>query len=515
MMSLYVSSHYKNSPNDLQLLSDAPAHHLFVLLGPVDSNSEGLPDVLAVVQVCLEGAINRESVKASLSRGIKQSGDLIPWTVSQQYQDHDFPGLSGARIVRIAVHPDAQRMGYGSRALELIKMYYEGHFANLSEASDHVESNSALASQSGKSSTIHDEVLEPRKNLPPLMEALTDRPPESLHWLGTSYGVTQSLYNFWKKSGFKSVYLRQTENELTGEHSCIMIRNLEGNALNDISNASWLENFTKDFQRRFMTLLSYNFRNFEAALGLSILDPSPKVVNASALHQLDDSQDADDKEGYSWELLKEYVTDFDLQRLDAYSRNLVDYHMILDLIPDMAKLVFLSKAPVSISHAQAAILLAVGLQRKSIDDVEKEFHLMSNQILATFNKVVKKVSSYLKKQRENGIKETLPETKHTVLKPLATSLQSELSEAAQEISEHLKQKQNELIKSIDVDKYAVGGTDQDWNNVLKSSKEAPSTISVKSNGQKKRFIPNFNSEKGKDKNKSSKKMKIKSGHGVK
>ncbi len=25
-----------------------------------------------------------------------------------QFQDHDFPGLSGARIVRIATHPDAQ-----------------------------------------------------------------------------------------------------------------------------------------------------------------------------------------------------------------------------------------------------------------------------------------------------------------------------------------------------------------------------------------------------------------------
>lgn len=33
MMTLYVSSHYKNSPNDLQLMADAPAHHLFVLLG--------------------------------------------------------------------------------------------------------------------------------------------------------------------------------------------------------------------------------------------------------------------------------------------------------------------------------------------------------------------------------------------------------------------------------------------------------------------------------------------------
>ncbi len=36
MMALYVSSHYKNTPNDLLLMSDAPAHHLFVLLGPVD-----------------------------------------------------------------------------------------------------------------------------------------------------------------------------------------------------------------------------------------------------------------------------------------------------------------------------------------------------------------------------------------------------------------------------------------------------------------------------------------------
>jgi N-acetyltransferase 10 len=35
MMSLYVASHYKNSPNDLLMLSDAPAHHLFVLTAPV------------------------------------------------------------------------------------------------------------------------------------------------------------------------------------------------------------------------------------------------------------------------------------------------------------------------------------------------------------------------------------------------------------------------------------------------------------------------------------------------
>ena len=32
IMNIFVSSHYKNTPNDLQLLSDAPAHQIFVLL---------------------------------------------------------------------------------------------------------------------------------------------------------------------------------------------------------------------------------------------------------------------------------------------------------------------------------------------------------------------------------------------------------------------------------------------------------------------------------------------------
>ena len=59
VMSMYTAAHYKNSPNDLQLLSDAPAHELYCLLGPRarDAPKVGkdgkpvLPDVLCVVQV--------------------------------------------------------------------------------------------------------------------------------------------------------------------------------------------------------------------------------------------------------------------------------------------------------------------------------------------------------------------------------------------------------------------------------------------------------------------------------
>ena len=44
----------------------------------------------------------------SLSRGKRASGDLIPWTVSQQFADSNFASLTGVRVVRIAVHPDLQ-----------------------------------------------------------------------------------------------------------------------------------------------------------------------------------------------------------------------------------------------------------------------------------------------------------------------------------------------------------------------------------------------------------------------
>ena len=52
MTALYVASHYRNTPNDLQLAADAPAHALFVLLGPVEESANVMPDILAAVQVC-------------------------------------------------------------------------------------------------------------------------------------------------------------------------------------------------------------------------------------------------------------------------------------------------------------------------------------------------------------------------------------------------------------------------------------------------------------------------------
>lgn len=84
MMALYVSSHYKNSPNDLQLMSDAPAHELFVLLPPIDADDNTLPEPLVVLQVAMEGRISKDVILESLARGERAGGDLIPWLMAQQ-----------------------------------------------------------------------------------------------------------------------------------------------------------------------------------------------------------------------------------------------------------------------------------------------------------------------------------------------------------------------------------------------------------------------------------------------
>uniref|UniRef100_A0A3B5MCC9 RNA cytidine acetyltransferase n=1 Tax=Xiphophorus couchianus TaxID=32473 RepID=A0A3B5MCC9_9TELE len=325
LMALYVASHYKNSPNDLQLLSDAPAHHLFCLLPPVPPTQNSLPEVLAVVQVCLEGEISRQSILNSLSRGKKASGDLIPWTVSEQFQDADFGSLSGGRVVRIAVNPDYQGMGYGSRALQQLQMYYEGKFPTMDESVQ--PAHTQIASVSSEAVSLLEEVVTPRKELPPLLLKLSERRAERLDYLGVSYGLTAQLLKFWKKAGYTPVYLRQTPNELTGEHSCVMLKELNTDEASQQS--LWLAAFWKDFRRRFLSLLSYQFSSFHPSLALSILQNKNSAELAA------------------------HFTPYDLKRLELYSRSMVDYHLVMDLIPTVARIFFLKQlGDVSLSAAQ-------------------------------------------------------------------------------------------------------------------------------------------------------------------
>ncbi|XP_041054064.1 RNA cytidine acetyltransferase isoform X1 [Carcharodon carcharias] len=462
LMSLYVASHYKNSPNDLQLLSDAPAHHLFCLLPPVQPTQNSLPEVLAVIQVALEGEISRQSVMNSLSRGKKAFGDLIPWTVSEQFQDPDFGSLSGGRIIRIAVHPDYQGMGYGSRAVELLQLYYEGKFPCLEEQESH--KSTEITTISNEAISLLEEMLSPRKDLPPLLLKLNERPTEKLDYLGVSYGLTPQLLKFWKRAGYVPVYLRQTPNELTGEHSCIMLKTLNEEEDVESTRENWLLAFWTDFRRRFLSLLSYQFSSFPPSVALNILQN--KIMKQESKPRLSRSE------------LDTKFTPYDLKRLEMYSRNMVDYHLIMDMMPTISQLYFLNQlGDISLSVAQSAMLLGIGLQHKSVDQLEKEIDLPSSQLMGLFNRLIRKVVQLFNNILEKAVEEQMITAKEIVMEPTIKSLSEDLEEAAKEFQEKHKEEVKKL-KGMDLTQYMIRGNDDEWNEVLKTAGENATVISI-------------------------------------
>ncbi|XP_069037739.1 RNA cytidine acetyltransferase [Lepisosteus oculatus] len=467
LMALYVASHYKNSPNDLQMLSDAPAHHLFCLLPPVPPTQNSLPEVLAVIQVCLEGEISRQSILNSLSRGKKASGDLIPWTVSEQFQDPEFGSLSGGRVIRIAVHPDYQGMGYGTRALQLLQLYYEGQFPGLEETVENTASE--ITPVSSEAVSLLEEVVAPRKNLPPLLLKLSERPAEKLDYLGVSYGLTPPLLKFWKRAGFVPVYLRQTPNDLTGEHSCVMLKDLSTEEASQ--QGQWLSAFWEDFRRRFLALLSYQFSGFPPTLALNVLqnknakqDPQPVLTRAE---------------------LAAHFSPYDLKRLEMYSRNMVDYHLIMDLIPTISRMFFLKQlGDISLSAAQSALLLGIGLQHKTVDQLEKEIELPSSQLMGLFNRLIRKMVQFFTRIEEKAVEEQMVASKDITMEPTVKTLSEDLEEAAKEFQEKHK-KEMERIKEMDLTQYMIRGDDEEWNEVLKKAGQSAAVISIKSDKKRK------------------------------
>jgi N-acetyltransferase 10 len=543
LWGLYTSAHYKNTPNDLQMLSDAPAHNMFVLLGPTaESSDDALPDILAVVQTSLEGKLSRKTIQAQLARGHRSAGDLIPWTMSQQFGDGNFAQLSGARVVRVAVHPSVQGMGYGSRAMELLFRYYNGEMANLSSGEDmnsDVEEDASDEDTPSESESddedqqpsgnalLHREALKPRKKLPPLLLPLSALPTPRLDWIGTSFGLTPSLHNFWqRKVGMTLLYLRQTSNDLTGEHSAIMIRALPRRSGWD---DAWLPAFGVDAQRRIGRLLGGAFRGMEVSLAVNLLgdvvggfhswmknagDTADKVDDADAEQKMDKTalQEVKKRSGtQSTKLtaseLHYHLTPHDLQRLELYSRNLCDNHLISDLIPSLAQLYFTSRMGPTfrLSSVQSALLCGMGLQHKTVDDLTAELGLPINQTLAMFNKAVKKMSvtfhNLLVEEESKGLLsgEAMKKAEmkvHKIRDVVSQTLEEDVAEAATVAMKSLTQQHGGSgatgtrmapeIMDPEIMKYALKGTDEDWANAIKEKNfisgdgSSGTTIQVKS-----------------------------------
>lgn len=433
MIALYVSSHYKNSPNDLQLMSDAPSHRLFVLLAPQQPGATGLPEPLAVLQVSLEGNIARQSVMSSLSRGERTSGDLIPWTISQQFQDVDFASLNGVRVVRLAVNPEYARTGYGSRALECLRKYFAGDLVDLdaiaereakalSAGEESFEKSAARSNGSNTGLQSESITLRDATRMPALLQRLSDRRPEKIDWLGVSFGLTPELFRFWKRGGYIPLYIRQSANDLTGEYTTVMLRGVQEHG----GDIGWLGAFAGDFRRRFTSLLGFKFREFAAGPALSILDATASGI-VRCNRAAGEGEDVHGGAVLTATEINDALTSFDLKRLEAFGSNMLDYSVVLDLLPTLATMYFTARIRSSeedgsdnlptepesslpllkLPVVQTGLLLAIGLQRKEPGDVSAhEYGLPLQQSVALLAKAVRRIVQCLRRVERRELAES-------------------------------------------------------------------------------------------------------------
>lgn len=507
MMALYVASHYKNSPNDLQLMADAPAHHLFVLLGPVDESENRLPDILCVIQVCLEGQISQESAKRALSQGRQPFGDQIPWKFSQQFADDVFPSLSGARIVRIATHPSAMKLGYGSAAVELLTRYFEGQFTQLSEVEteDTLETPQVNVTEAAEEVSLLEENIRPRTDLPPLLVPLRERRPERLHYLGVSFGLTLDLFRFWRKHKFAPFFIGNAPNSVTGEYTCMVLKALKNDDVEAAGSDEWgfYGPFYREYKGRLVELLGSTYRKMNHKLAMSVFDPKINFV------------EQDPASSASSELLnsKKFVLEpHEMMRLEAYSNSLIDYPLIRDVAQKLAREYFLEHFPVSLSYLQASILLCYGLQHKDIPEIEGEMTLGRPQILSLFMKVMKRLCKYLHNLKSKEFESTVSRLKVIKLEPHPISVDEDLNDAAKRVQDEMKAKTTEGLLDPELfQQFAIVDREADFENALQNGGgkiSSSGVVSIKSNKSKleKRSKPETeNSDKKRNKSNSGSK----------
>ncbi|KAK9949842.1 hypothetical protein M0R45_005353 [Rubus argutus] len=160
---------------------------------------------------------------------------------------------------------------------------------------------------------------------------------------------------------------------------------------------------------------------------------------------------------------------------------------ILDLVGTISGIYFQEKLAVTLSYAQASILLCIGMQSRGISYIEGVMKLERQQILSLFIKVIKKVYKYLYAIASEEIQSTLPQPKVTLMEPHKISVDEDLENAAREVEARMRSNTEASLNPELFQKYAIVDGDAEFENALQNGGKIPTggVISVKSSRNKK------------------------------
>ena len=215
LFGIYVLAHYRNEPDDLGMLADAPHHSIRAVA------TERGGKIVGAAQVAEEGGLDEDLIERLL-RGEKIAGNIIPDRLLKHARIREFGRMKGWRVVRIATHPEVQGRGIGSRLLE----------------------------------ELYKESVE-----------------RGYDWLGSGFGVNEQLLNFWFKNGFRALHLSPDRNPVSGEYTTLVLKPISERARRATDVA------VREFKLKLLKSLYDTYSDLETEIAIMMLDqPPPGIV---------------------------------------------------------------------------------------------------------------------------------------------------------------------------------------------------------------------------------------------
>ena len=317
IFGIYVEAHYRNEPDDLGMIADAPHHRVRAL---ALANGK----IIASAQLAIEGDLSDEIIDNILGKE-SVHGNIIPDRVIKYYRDRSFGKLIGYRIVRIAVHPEAQGMGIGSYFLREI-----------------------------------------------------EREAESLgmDWVGSGFGATEELLNFWTKNGYVPIHVSPSRNPVSGEYSVIVLKGVKENIQRSI-----LE-FNKRFRERLVYSLHDTYRDMETEVAYALLK-DPYCVSSEIRNKIF------------------YFDEIERDRLSLYLKKYMTYEVVNDILLKIARAFLLDySCYVDLEKKHYLLLISKILQGKSWDLVASEINMSTKRATDLMRTIISKIISIDESLRE-------------------------------------------------------------------------------------------------------------------
>jgi len=204
------------------------------------------------IHIAYEGGIDDDTINKML-KDYKPKGNIIPDIIVKHYRINEFAKLKGLRIVRIATIPEIQGMGLGSLSLD--KLY------NWAKENNY-------------------------------------------DWIGSSFGITYELLNFWQKNNFVLVHLSPEKNKVSGEYSGIVIKPLNEGSEKMVKKLNY------EFRWRLINQISDVYFDLSPEIILKMLETQYKFKPHYKLN----------------------LTDNQIERLEGYLSSPMTYEAAADVI---------------------------------------------------------------------------------------------------------------------------------------------------------------------------------------